>query len=163
MPKLKNSNATFWVIFKHCVVVLARKLLLFFPFRLPTVYSSIKSSLTAFNYSSIVTNVQVQDLVMLINDVARGQFEKQSCNTQHRSKVAFTFSLPRYLAMQSLHQMRSAPQSSEIHSLKSLSDSAHFCPSSKETRSAQRGQYFQTLYPHFWLSFEVCCAVLNAV
>ena len=44
-------------------------------------YYSIKSSLTAFNYSSIVTNVQVQDLVMLINDVARGQFEKQSCNT----------------------------------------------------------------------------------
>ena len=67
--------------FKHCVVVLARKLLLFFPFRLPTMYYSIKSSLTAFNYSSIVTNVQVQDLVMLINDVARGQFEKQSCNT----------------------------------------------------------------------------------
>ena len=160
MPKLKNSNATFWVIFKHCVVVLARKLLLFFPFRLPTVYYSIKSSLTAFNYSSIVTNVQVQDLVMLINDVARGQFEKQSCNT-HSTVV--TQLLHIFLAsILSNAKLDAPPQSSEIHSLKSLSDSAHFCPSSKETRSAQRGQYFQTLYPHFWLSFEVCCAVLNA-
>ena len=59
--------------------------------------------MTAFNYSSIVTNVQVQDLVMLINDVARGQFLRNKVaidTTAVVVNVAFTFSLPQYLAMQ---------------------------------------------------------------
>ena len=57
--------------------------------------------MTAFNYSSIVTNVQVQDLVMLINDVARGQFLRNKVAIDTTAvNVAFTFSLPQYLAMQ---------------------------------------------------------------
>ena len=83
MPKLKNSNATFWVIFKHCVVVLIGSKWVDFFFvlclgtrKLRNMRMTIKITLLYKNLTSISSNSCLFQNVLNTLQAVKNKFPK---------------------------------------------------------------------------------------